>query len=36
MSLVNIAPTHDFTYDGAQLRVYHANKGEGLVAHQHA
>lgn len=33
---VNVAPKHDFTYDGAIVRVYHANKGEGLPAHQHA
>ena len=23
-----IAPTHNFTYDGAVLNIYHANKGE--------
>jgi len=27
---------HSFTYDGAQLNVYHANKGEGLPQHGHA
>ena len=32
----NIAPTHQFTYDGAQLNVYHANKGEGLPKHEHS
>lgn len=26
---------HSFTYDGAQLNVYHANKGEGLPKHEH-
>ena len=26
-----IAPTHQVTYDGANLNVYHANKGEGLA-----
>ncbi len=26
---------HQFTYDGAQLNVYHANKGEGLPKHEH-
>jgi len=31
----NIGPRHLFTYDGAQLNVYHANKGDGLVKHQH-
>lgn len=30
-----IAPRHSFTYDGAQLYVYHANKGEGLPKHEH-
>ena len=30
-----IAPRHSFTYDGAQLNVYHANKGEGLPKHSH-
>ena len=27
---------HSFTYDGAQLNVYHANKGFGLPKHSHA
>jgi len=26
---------HQFTYDGAQLNVYHAKKGEGLPRHEH-
>ena len=30
-----ISPTHSFTYDGAQLNVYHANKGQGLPKHDH-
>lgn len=30
-----IAPAHSFTYDGAVLNVYHANKGEGLPRHEH-
>jgi quercetin dioxygenase-like cupin family protein len=34
--MINIAPRHSFTYDGAQLNVYHANKGEGLTKHQHS
>lgn len=33
--MINIAPRHSFTYDGAQLNVYHAKKGEGLSRHQH-
>lgn len=27
---------HSLTYDGATLHVYHANKGEGLLKHEHA
>ena len=30
-----IGPKHSFTYDGAQLNVYHASKGFGLPKHQH-
>jgi len=30
-----IAPRHSFTYDGAQINVFHANKGEGLPRHNH-
>jgi quercetin dioxygenase-like cupin family protein len=30
-----IGPKHSFTYDGAQLNVYHANTGEGLEKHEH-
>lgn len=26
---------HSFTYDGAQLNVYHADKGQGLPSHSH-
>ena len=31
-----IGPVHSFTYDGAVVNVYHANKGEGLPRHEHA
>jgi quercetin dioxygenase-like cupin family protein len=31
----NINPTHQFTYDGAQLNIFHANLGEGLSKHSH-
>jgi len=31
----DIAPVHSFTYDGAQVNVYHASKGEGLPRHSH-
>lgn len=30
-----VLPQHEFTYDGAVLRVFHANKGEGLPRHEH-
>jgi len=33
--VVSIAPKHSFTYDGAQINVFHANKGEGLPRHNH-
>ena len=33
--MIAIAPRHQFTYDGAQINVYHANKGEGLPKHEH-
>jgi quercetin dioxygenase-like cupin family protein len=28
-------PTHNFSYDGVMLAVFHVNKGEGLPAHDH-
>jgi quercetin dioxygenase-like cupin family protein len=31
-----VAPKHSFTYDGAQLNVYHADKGQGLPSHSHS
>ena len=34
--LQNIAPKHSFTYDGAQINIYHANKGQGLAKHSHS
>ena len=30
-----VSPAHSFTYDGAVVNVYHANKGEGLPRHEH-
>ena len=30
-----ITPRHSFTFDGAQINVFHANKGEGLPRHNH-
>lgn len=34
-TVVRIMPTHKFAYDGAQINVFHANKGEGLPSHAH-
>ena len=34
--ITSIFPKHDFTYDGATIRIYHANKGEGIPMHSHA
>jgi quercetin dioxygenase-like cupin family protein len=31
----DIQPAHSFTYDGARVNVYHADKGEGLSRHVH-
>ena len=31
-----IAPTHQVTYDGAVMNIFHANKGQGLARHEHA
>ena len=33
---IYIEPKHNVTYDGAVLRIFHANKGEGLPEHEHA
>lgn len=33
--MISLAPRHSFTYNGATLHVYHANKGEGLPKHEH-
>ena len=35
MTVIDVAPKHNMTYDGAVVRVYHANKGEGLPRHEH-
>ena len=31
-----IQPVHKVVYDGANVNVYHANKGQGLPRHEHA
>jgi quercetin dioxygenase-like cupin family protein len=33
--MIALTPQHSFTYNGAQLNVYHAAKGEGLPRHSH-
>jgi quercetin dioxygenase-like cupin family protein len=33
--MITLKPQHSFTYDGAQINVYHANKNEGLEKHHH-
>ena len=33
--MIAVLPKHSFTYDGAQINVYHADKGEGLPKHEH-
>ena len=33
---IGISPAHNFTYAGAILNVFHANKGEGIPSHAHA
>jgi len=30
-----VITTHKFTYEGAIINIYHANKGEGLPQHEH-
>ena len=34
--VINVPPKHSFTYDGATVNIYHANKGEGIPTHSHA
>jgi hypothetical protein len=33
--VIRVEPKHSFTYDGAMVNIYHANKGEGLPMHNH-
>jgi quercetin dioxygenase-like cupin family protein len=33
--MIAVSPKHAFTYDGATLQIYHANKGQGLPKHEH-
>ena len=32
---IAIEPAHNFSYEGAKLNIYHADKGQGLPSHQH-
>lgn len=34
-TVIGIPPTKSFTYDGARLNIYHADKGQGLPKHSH-
>jgi quercetin dioxygenase-like cupin family protein len=34
-NVTRVELAHSFVYDGAQIIVYHANKGEGLPKHEH-
>jgi len=33
--MIAVSPRHSFNYDGAEIVVYHANRGEGLPKHDH-
>lgn len=33
--MINLMPKHSFIYEGTQINVYHANKGQGLPKHSH-
>lgn len=33
--MIAVTPVHSFTYDGAQINVFHVNKGQGLPKHSH-
>ena len=33
--IIGITPAHSFSYDGARMNIYHANKGQGLPKHDH-
>jgi quercetin dioxygenase-like cupin family protein len=33
--MIKVAPKYIFTYQGAQINVFHANKNEGLPKHEH-
>jgi quercetin dioxygenase-like cupin family protein len=33
--MITVMPVYSFSYDGARINVYHANKGQGLPMHGH-
>jgi len=33
--MINVSPAHSFTYETTSIRIYHADKNEGLVRHEH-
>ena len=33
--MIGSTPTHTVTYDGAMMAVYHCDKGQGLLRHEH-
>ena len=33
--MITVNPVHSFTYDGAQINVFHADKEQGLPKHSH-
>lgn len=34
--MIAVIPKFDVGYDGATMRIYHANKGQGLPKHDHS
>ena len=34
--VITVQPKHDITYENSVIRVFHANKGEGISMHSHA
>jgi quercetin dioxygenase-like cupin family protein len=34
--VIDVLPKHNMAYGGSIVRVYHANKGEGIPMHSHA
>lgn len=34
--MINIQPKYEFSYNHTEMKVYHANKGDGLPMHSHS